>query len=86
MMGLGATREVGYSKPYKIVGRVRRSSLRKVMKIKTAFIIGMRGNTWEGLCKPCGRGARPPGKAGKTQSELASSSVLTLPKFIGLPR
>src|SRR5215813_9121353 len=28
-----------YSKPYKIVGRVGRSSLRKVMKIKTAFII-----------------------------------------------
>src|SRR5215475_3901286 len=28
-----------YSKPYKIVGRVGRSSLHKVMKIKTAFII-----------------------------------------------
>src|SRR5262245_4161046 len=28
-----------YSKPYKIVGRVGRSSLRKVMKIKTAYII-----------------------------------------------
>lgn len=28
-----------YSKPYKIIGRVGRSSLRKVMKIKTAFII-----------------------------------------------
>ena len=28
-----------YSKPHKIVGRVGRSSLRKIMKIKTAFII-----------------------------------------------
>ena len=39
MMGLGAILEMDYSKPYKIVGRVGRSSLRKVMKVKTAFII-----------------------------------------------